>query len=193
MNNFKSTPKVLILGSKSTLAKEFIKHLKTINCNLLMISKDNLYFNEKFKSSHLEKKLNIYNPNIIINFIGKFSDNVNADKKILFSNILPSWEIIKYYIKRPKTKIDIILIGSSSHSQPRKNYMLYAASKTALNNLVISSKEYFAKSKVNIKIFHPKTFGGKHLGKYEKKISVSKKKIAEKILKYVKGLEWKKK
>lgn len=189
MNNFKSNQKVLILGSNSTLAKEFIKYLEPTNFNLLKISKDKLCFNEKFKSSHLKKKLNSYKPNIIINFIGKFSDNTNADKKILFSNILPSWEIIKYYIKSPKTKINIILIGSSSHSQPRKNYILYAASKTALNNLVISSKEYFLNSKVNIKIFHPKTFGGKHLGKYKKKNSVTTKKVAEKIFNYVKGLE----
>ena len=63
--------------------------------------------------------------------------------------------------------------------------MLYASSKSALNSLVNSAIEYFDKSKIHLKIINPKTFGGKHLGKFKKKVNEDINKVVKLVDKYI--------
>ena len=75
---------------------------------------------------------------------------------------MPNYEIIKFYLKHKlKKKVNIIFIGSTSYKKGKGNYMLYTASKSALNNLYQAAKEKFDKTNVNISIFHPPRFKSK--------------------------------
>ncbi len=177
---------ILIIGSNSTLAKEFFKIIDNTKFNIIKVNRKYLNFNENYNSLKLRKILDRFKPDFILNFIGKFSVNKSANRNILFSNILPTWEIIKYFqFKKVKKKINIIILGSSSYKSSRKKYILYAASKSGLNSLCKSAKEFFLKTNVSIKIYNPSTFGGKHLGNYVKKSNTDVNLVAKKIYKYI--------
>lgn len=180
---------ILIIGSNSTLAKEFIKLVNKKIYKISVLNKKKL----NFFSNDAKKKLGYYlkkKPDIIINFIGKFELNLKAESKILYLNVIPTWIIIKYFLlKKITKKTTLICLGSSSYSSPRKNYILYAASKNALNHLVRSGNEYFKDSKLSIKIFNPKTFGGKHLNQFRKKQDVEPNEVAKKIYRYIKKIK----
>lgn len=182
--------KILIFGKNSTLAKDLIKILKKKYFNLELIGKNQI----NFLSINAEKKIGAcikkYNPDIILNFIGKFELNDKAGKNILILNLYINWLIIKYFIKNRITKnISLIFLGSNSSNLPRKNYMLYTASKTGLNNLVKSSNDYFEKKNLTLKIFNPKTFGGKHLNKFKKKTDIESIQVAKIIYRYIKNIK----
>ena len=96
---------ILIIGSNSTLAKEFFKIIDNTKFNIIKVNRKYLNFNESYNSLKLRKILDRFKPDIILNFIGKFSDNKSANRNILLSNILPTWEIIKYFqFKKVKKK-----------------------------------------------------------------------------------------
>ena len=117
--------KILIIGANSYLAKEVIKIIDKSRFSIIKIYKTKLNFNKNYKSLKLKKILENTKPNIIINFIGKFSINQEANQNILISNILPTWEIIKYFQTYNSRKhVKIIILGSSSYKSPRKKYML---------------------------------------------------------------------
>ena len=180
--------KILIIGSGSTLAKELISILEKQNIQFQEINKKKINFLKLNASKKLYSYLN-KKPDIVINFIGKFDLNKSSTCKILFLNIMPTWLIIKYYISRiVKKKTIIICIGSNSQNSPRGKYMLYAASKTALNNLVVSGNDLFYSSKLKIKIFNPRTFGGKHLKNFKKKKDIEPIEVAKKIYRYIKRI-----
>ena len=181
--------KILIFGKNSTLAKDLLKILNKKYYDIELIGKKDIIF----LSSNLEKKIEFFikkhNPDIILNFIGKFQLNEKADKDILLLNLYANWLIIKYFLKnKVLKKTSLIFLGSSSASSPRKNYMLYTASKTGLNNLVKSSNDYFKNTTISVKIFNPKTFGGKHLKKFRKKTDIESIQVAKKIYRYIKKL-----
>lgn len=177
--------KILIFGSNSTLAKELILLLNKKKFRLQKLNSNQI----NFLSTTVKKRIDYYlnkKPDIIINFVGKFELNKNSNEKVLFLNVMPTWLIIKYYLKKNiKRRVRIICVGSNSQNSPRKNYMLYAASKTALNNLVDSCNDYFKNTKLSVKIFNPKTFGGKHLNAFKKKIDVTPSQVAKRIFRYI--------
>ena len=74
-------------------------------------------------------------------------DNKGDFTKIFKANLYPSWLLVNYFIKNKNLKVKIILVGSSSFNKPRKNYILYTAAKTALNNLYKSAKDFLKKQK----------------------------------------------
>jgi NAD(P)-dependent dehydrogenase (short-subunit alcohol dehydrogenase family) len=71
------------------------------------------------------------------------------------SNFGSSWAIIQHYLTHIDAKVQIVLVGSIVHNQPRKNLILYAASKSALHNMWQSTEDVFAGTNVNIGLVHP--------------------------------------
>lgn len=185
----KNKKKVLIIGSNSSLAKEVIRLLKFKNLDLKKISKKEINFYKNYKPIKFYAILNKFEPDIIVNFIGKFALNKNADKETLIINVLPTWEIIKYYTKKKlKKDTNLIVLGSSAYKSPRKNYMIYSASKIALYRLVKSAEELFEGTKFKIKIFNPGTFGGKHMKGFKKKQTDNIFAVAKKVYNYINRL-----
>ena len=66
-----------------------------------------------------------------------------------------SWDLIDYYRFKNKQKVKIFVIGSSAYNKTRKNYILYAASKSALNSIIKSAKELFLNTKIELDIINP--------------------------------------
>lgn len=178
--------KIIIIGSNSTLAKEFIKFLNQKDLLIFKISKKDINFSKNYKSIKLFKMLKNINPDIILNCVGKFALNKSATEELLVINVLPTWELIKFYMKnKPKKKVNLIVLGSSSYKSPRKKYMMYSASKVALYRLVKSAEEFFIRSNFKIKIFNPSTFGGKHINTFKKKPNDNIYLVAKKVYSYI--------
>lgn len=181
--------KILLLGSSGSLGKK-VKEIIKFNSGFIIKSPSSSYlnFNKKNSNKILHNLLSKHNFDVIINCIGVFGNNSKNFNDIINPNLKSSWEIINYFLnKNPNKNIKIILIGSSAFSGPRKNYMLYAASKSALNSLYKSSNEYFIKKKISIFIKNPKSFKSRMTRKLPKeKLKNDASIIAKQIYKIIK-------
>ena len=186
--------KVLLLGSKSQLAKAIEKILKQKNYKILKISRNNIDFRKNNSSKLLFNFLNKTEPDYVINCIGIFESNRAEFSKIFNVNCKPSWDLIKYFINNINKKVKIVFVGSSAHNQKRKNYILYTASKASLNSMAKSAMELFKNTPIEIYIIHPPAMKSKMRKKFFLKNSILKststevepKKVATKILKKLK-------
>ena len=96
------------------------------------------------------------NPDIIINCSGHFAKNTEGPEPSLSVNLGSNWSIVRYYIHNIVDKpIRIVMIGSSSYTNGKKNYILYSATKAALYNLWEGAKDYFADKFINIDLINP--------------------------------------
>ena len=183
--------KILIIGSDGNLAQCIIEELDKKKIRIFKISRREINF-EKNNSKH---KLNAYlektNPNIIINCVGVFKNNNFSFESMFKINTKISWDLIDYYRNKNKQKIKIIFIGSSAHNKARKNYILYVASKSALNSMIKSAKELFLKTNIELDIINPpamksnmrdKFFKSNKLNKINSKIEIDPIMIARKII-----------
>jgi short-subunit dehydrogenase len=114
-----------------------------------------------------------------VNCVGVFKDNNFNFESMFKLNTKISWDLIDYYRLNRKKKIKIILIGSSAYNKPRKNYILYVASKSALNSIVKSSKDLFLKSKIELEIINPPAMKSKMRDQFYKSNKIKKKKRKE--------------
>jgi len=147
--------KILILGAKGDLANSIIKNIDKTKSKIYKLKKKEINFNKINSKKKLFLFLEKINPDIVINTIGYFDTNKGDFDIIIKSNLYPTWLLIEYFLKNIKFKVKVICIGSSSYNQPRKKYILYAASKTALNNMVASAKDLFRGSKINFHVINP--------------------------------------
>ncbi len=186
MSNHK---KILLLGASGTLGNEINKLFK-LNNNYEVICPPSSILNFKKLDSkkNLYQLIDKYKFDVIINCIGVFGDNTEKFADIINPNLRSNWEIINYFIiNKYNKKIKIFFIGSSSYSGPRKNYMLYAASKSALNSLYKSAKEFFLNKKIDFYIKNPKPFKSKMTGfNNNKKFKNDASIIAKQIYKIIK-------
>jgi ribitol-5-phosphate 2-dehydrogenase (NADP+) / D-ribitol-5-phosphate cytidylyltransferase len=147
--------KIIIFGSTGGVGKEIVKLLKNKPYQLFLFNKKKLNFSQLKSKDKIHKILKKINPDIIINASGILGTNKDDYRKIYDINLMPNWEIIKYYKKiNLKKKIVIILLGSSAYKSGRKNYILYASSKAALHNLCQGSREYLRGKKITIKLLN---------------------------------------
>lgn len=147
--------KIIIIGSNSSLAKSIIKLLEKSNFLIFKISRKEIDFEKKNSKLKLNSYLKKINPNIIVNCVGIFKNNSFNFESIFKINTKVSWDLIDYYRNNEKQKVKIFVIGSSAHNKARRNYILYASSKSALNSIVKSAKELFLKTNIEINIINP--------------------------------------
>ena len=95
-----SKKKILILGSTGGLGQEIVKLLNNNSFKLYLFSSRNLNFLKKSFKKKITYYLKNINPDIIINAAGIFSNNSISFNKIFAINVMPSWEIISYYLKK---------------------------------------------------------------------------------------------
>lgn len=186
--------KILILGANGELAKSIYKNIDKANNKIYKSEKKNI----NFLNSDSQKKLFLFikkiKPDVIINCIGYFDTNKGDFDKIIKSNLYPTWLLIKYFLKNKECEVKIVSIGSSSYNQPRKNYILYTAAKTALNNIQASAKELFIRTKINFYVINPPAMKSRMRSKVLKLLNIKKKikapenlaKIAKQIIKKIK-------
>ena len=165
--------KILILGAKGDLAKAIYNNIDKVNNRIYKLEKKNI----DFLNSNSEKKLFLFikriKPDVIINCIGYFDTNKGEFNKIIRSNLYPTWLLIKYYLNNKKCRVKIVSIGSSSYNKPRKDYILYTAAKTALNNIHSSAKVLFKGTKINFYVINPPAMKSKMRSKVLKLLKIS--------------------
>ena len=183
--------KILIIGSDGNLAQCIIEELTKKNLSIFKISRRQVDFEKKNSKSKLYEYLNKINPNIIVNCIGIFKNNNFSFESTFKINTKVSWDLIDYYSNKIKKKVKIFVIGSSAHNKARKNYILYVASKSALNSMVKSAIDLFLKTNIEINIINPpamksnmrnKFFRSNKLNKKKFTIEIEPKIIARKII-----------
>ena len=153
--------KIFVMGASSTLGKSLIRCIDKNNNIIIQLNKKQLNcLNSNFEYK-LFKFLKKKKPDIIINCIGFFDLNNGNFNKLIKINILPSWILVKYFSLKKKSKVKIMFVGSNSFNKPRKNYVLYVASKSALNNIYISCKELFKNTQIKLYIINPPAFKSK--------------------------------
>ncbi len=147
--------KIIIFGFSGGVGKAIVKILKNRPFDLILYNSKKINFYSKNAEKQIKDTLKKNNPDIIINTSGVLGDNFDNYKKIFDVNLMPNWEIIKFYKKKKlKKKVLIIFIGSSSYKSGRKNYILYSSSKAALNNLYQGSKEYLNKKNIKMRLIN---------------------------------------
>lgn len=147
--------KAVVFGSTggigSAVCKEFTKQGDTVvavtrsqvNCDLANFEQD------------IADILTAEVPDYVVNCIGVSGNNQSSYRSVFDANFGSNWAIVQHYIDRTELSTNITLIGSAVHHQPRRNLMLYAASKTALHNLWQSTEDIFLQTNINIALIHP--------------------------------------
>jgi short-subunit dehydrogenase len=190
LNQSSNKKKIIIFGSSGGLGKSISKIISKKKFILFKLNKKKINFNNK----SYKKKINIFlkknNPDIIINCSGVLGNNLDNYENVFNTNFGSNWEILKYYFincKRIKKTVKIIMIGSSSYKYGKKDYMLYSASKSALNNLFKSANILLKNSNIKIIIQHPVRMNTKMIKNiaFIKKKGVSPKIIAKKIIRLI--------
>jgi short-subunit dehydrogenase len=169
---------VVILGANGGIGSEIVKSF--YNYNITKITKKELDLSINSPIPLISK----LNPDIIINAAGMFGKNYIDYDKIFNINVKSNWDIIKYYIDNPPNKVvKIIMIGSSAYTQGRRDYILYAASKSALHNIFEGSSELLAKSNIILGLIHPSRVDTKMLNGIvnDRSLCLSPKYVAEQI------------
>ena len=180
--------KILIFGSDGTLSQEIIKLIDR-NSTIIKINRKDLDFNKKKMNVKICNILNKQNPDIIINSSGVLGSNADLYEDVFNTNFGSNWEIIKYFLKRKKSKkVKIIMIGSSAYKSGKKNYLLYSSSKSALHNLYLGAKEALKEKNINLFIYHPgrmKTKMIKNISYLKKNLGINPSKVAKKIFRLI--------
>lgn len=94
-------------------------------------------------------------PDWIFNCVGTLGNNQSEYRLVFDANFGLAWAIVRHYIEHPDQAVKIMLTGSAVHNQPRRNLVLYAASKSALHNMWQSTEDIFAGTNVHIALVHP--------------------------------------
>ena len=179
--------KVLIFGATGGLGTELSYLLEKRKYRVIKVPKNKINFLAKKINIKINKLLLRIKPDVIVNCSGYFKGNNSDFEKIFKINTYSNWLIIKFYIyKKVKKKVKIILIGSSAYKGPRKNYILYSASKAALHNVYLGAKELLEKKLVSLKIVHPEAMKTKMINNIINKNKIKNPSYyAKKILKLI--------
>lgn len=177
----------MILGATGGVGKELKSIFQNYHNDIKIFSYNSksLNLNSNNSNKKLYNKIKKNNPDIIINASGVFGNNkINYDK-IMNINFKSNWNIINFFItNKPKKRVKIFFIGSSSYRGGRKDYMLYSASKAALNSLYASSVQFFNNSKLSIHIINPKKIDTKMIRSFKNiNNAIHPKYVAKKIYK----------
>jgi NAD(P)-dependent dehydrogenase (short-subunit alcohol dehydrogenase family) len=147
--------KALVFGSTGGIGYQVCQLLVDQGHQVTKISRNDL----DCETSDLEKQVSDIiadaTPDWIFNCIGVLGTNQDSYRRVFDSNFGSSWAIIQHYLTHIDAKVQIVLVGSIVHNQPRRNSILYAASKSALHNMWQSTEDVFAGTNVNIGLVHP--------------------------------------
>ena len=133
---------IMILGANSDIAKQTLSLLAP-NHNVIVLDRFGLDLCDADAGEKIHKLLAEYAPDIIINCAGKFGDNTVDYDEVFDVNVRSNWSVIQYYIQNPPLKqTKFIMLGSSVYKQGRRNYILYAASKSALHSVWQGAAEF---------------------------------------------------
>ena len=146
--------KIVIFGASGGIGSELCAQLG--DHDVIGLGSGDIDFLSDRSTNGISLFLKLSQPDIVVNAAGVFGDN-DADFDSVFSvNVRSNWSIINHYrTNLPQMPKKIIMVGSTAHIGPRKNYALYAASKSALFSLYQSASEIFKSTNVIIGLANP--------------------------------------
>ena len=162
MEGFFIMTKVLVIGSNSDIAKAAMARLK--DCVIVGLDRSRLDLNSDHATEEIRGFLSSEDPDIIVHCGGIFELNDKAEYDSTFNiNLKSHWAVIKYYFDaRPEKLVRFISIGSSTYKQGRRNFILYAASRSALYSMWQGSSE-FAPENFKLGLINPVRVNTKHV------------------------------
>lgn len=147
--------KALVFGAAGGIGSELCGLLKQQGHTVVEISRAELDCGSTDLEQQISTIITKSNPNWVFNCMGVSGTNDDDYRAVFDPNFGSNWGIIKHYIEHRDAEVQIVLVGSMTYNQPRRNLMLYAASKSALHNLWQSTEDIFNKTKINIALIHP--------------------------------------
>jgi len=154
----------LVIGSNSDVAKSAIELIKS-DYDIIGIDRSTVDLAHASATEKIRQLLQKHQPDVIIHCGGVFHDNnLTSDFDTTFDiNVKSHWAVIRYYIDHPPEKrVNFVMIGSSTYKQGRKNFILYAASRSAQFSMWQGSSEYCSQNFV-IGLINPVRINTKHV------------------------------
>ena len=147
--------KALVFGSTGGIGACVSQQLQQQGHEVVKISRSELDCNFVGQEQQISDIIARTAPDCIFNCIGVTGNNQSDYRSVFDANFGSAWAIVKHYIEHPDQKVKIVLTGSAVHNQPRRNLVLYAASKSALHNMWQSTEDIFTGTNVHIALVHP--------------------------------------
>jgi NAD(P)-dependent dehydrogenase (short-subunit alcohol dehydrogenase family) len=144
--------KALVFGHTGGIGSQVYRLLNQQGYNTIGVGRNDIDCTNEQEVSNLISQTQ---PDWIFNCIGVSGTNQDNYRSVFDANFGTAWGIVRHYIEHPNQAVKIVLTGSAVHHQPRRNLILYAASKTALHNMWQSTEDIFAKTNVHIALVHP--------------------------------------
>jgi NAD(P)-dependent dehydrogenase (short-subunit alcohol dehydrogenase family) len=153
----------LVIGSNSDIAKSAMDLIRS-EYNIVPVDRSIVDLASPEATAKIQDLLAQHNPDVVIHSAGVFLDNQTGDFDQLFDvNVKSHWAVIDHYIKNPPNKqVNFVMIGSSTYRQGRRNYILYAASRSAQFSMWQGSCECCHPNLV-IGLIHPVRVNTKHV------------------------------
>lgn len=163
MEGFLVMKKVLVIGSNSDIAKAAIARLSKDH-TIVGLDRSRLDLNTENAYKEIQGFLTGEDPDVIIHCGGIFEFNDVAEFDSTFDiNLKSHWAVIKHYFDtKPQKLVRLISIGSSTYKQGRRNFILYAASRSALYSMWQGSSE-FAPENFKLGLINPVRVNTKHV------------------------------
>jgi NAD(P)-dependent dehydrogenase (short-subunit alcohol dehydrogenase family) len=147
--------KALVFGSNGGIGSCVSRQLTQQGHRVVDVNRAELDCSDNDLEQHVSDIISNTEPDWIFNCVGILGDNQSDYRSVFDANFGLAWAIVRYYIEHPDQAVKIMLTGSAVHNQPRRNLVLYAASKSALHNMWQSTEDIFAGTNVHIALVHP--------------------------------------
>lgn len=155
--------RVVIFGADGFLGRNLATEFEGCGLNVLRVNRSLLSFGGGNEQFQLGTIIESFSPDIVVNALGQIDSQVEATPVSIFSSIfLPTFYLFDYFrTAEVGQQTTVLTFGSEAEGQPRKKYPIYSALKTAESNLVLTAREYFAKSNIRwLRLKLPRLDGG---------------------------------
>lgn len=147
--------KAMVFGARGGIGSAVCDCLTAQSHVVVAVTREQVDCDQPGFETEIQSLLTQHQPNWVINCMGVLGNNQDNYQSVFNTNFGSSWAIVQHYTQNPSQPVNIVLVGSTVHNQPRRNSMLYAASKTALHNLWQSTEDVFHGTPINIAMVHP--------------------------------------
>jgi ribitol-5-phosphate 2-dehydrogenase (NADP+) / D-ribitol-5-phosphate cytidylyltransferase len=145
---------VAIFGASGGIGQATRQAFLDAGYSVIPVSRNLIDFADPKAEAQIQEFLGYAEPNVVVNCVGKFSNNNEPASPTININFNSNWAIVQHYLKKPQA-VRIIMVGSSAYRSGKKDYMVYSASKAALHNLWQGARDAFANTDVHIDLVNP--------------------------------------
>jgi NAD(P)-dependent dehydrogenase (short-subunit alcohol dehydrogenase family) len=145
---------VAIFGASGGIGRAVRQAFLDAEYTVIPVSRTLIDFAGTDAERQIQEFLSLSTPDVVVNCVGKFSNNDEPAGPLMNINFNSNWAIVQHYLKNPQP-VRVIIVGSSAYKSGRKDYMVYSASKAALYNLWQGARDTFAETEVRVDLVNP--------------------------------------